>query len=383
MEKGDKTRKSVTETVAWSICKVVEDSLKWHDHEIPAEPVHLVEFQQDVGNYIDCLEETVVEMMLKWGLHGHRADQGLMPCANRHWVVSVWEYTFLLKTWDTVKDEDEPLIELLQLLSQQRQGAKRARGTGPATKVKCLPVDPALYDYIFIPIHLQRGLHWLLASIDVKTIKMQLYHCSQKYGSKWRGQIHSLLWVWFVASVRRLRAMGTAIQEEPQWGIDMCNVDLQDVEDLPGLQSPGVRSNLIESRLNKCNPDITRLLGGAVLSLLAVLNITVEGDRPNGQRQWHWSSDYAEAPQQRRGSDCGLLTVLCAIFKARGWNMQGLSSLDPRDMRGWFLRVLNSQGQWCGGLAWGVAEAGLSAAGAGPRRCPPPAAWRSAAVLLQ
>jgi hypothetical protein len=29
--------------------------------------------------------------------------------------------------------------------------------------------------------------------------------------------------------------MGTSIQEEPQWGIDMCNVDLQDVEDLPGL----------------------------------------------------------------------------------------------------------------------------------------------------
>ena len=26
--------------------------------------------------------------------------------------------------------------------------------------------------------------------------------------------------------------------------------------------------------------------------------------------------------------------------------MQGLSSLDPRAMRGWFLRVLNSQGQW-------------------------------------
>ena len=47
-----------------------------------------------------------------------------------------------------------------------------------------------------------------------------------------------------------------------------------------------------------------------------------------------------------RGSDCGLLTVLCTIFKARGWNMQGLSSLDPRAMRGWFLRVLNSQGQW-------------------------------------
>ena len=150
--------------------------------------------------------------------------------------------------------------------------------------------------------------------------------------------------------------MGTAIQEEPQWGIDTGNVNLQDVEELPGLRSPGVRSNLVESRLKKCAPDITSLLGGASLSRLAVLNITVEGEGPNGQRQWRWSSDDAEAPQQRRGSDCGLLTVLCAIFKARGWNMQGLSSLDPRAIRGLFLRVLNSQGQWK--RAWSCTRCG-------------------------
>jgi hypothetical protein len=128
---------------------------------------------------------------------------------------------------------------------------------------------------------------------------MQLYDCSQKYGSKWRGQIHSLLWVWFMASVRRLRAVGTAIQEEPQWGIDMCNVDLQNVEDLPGLRSPGVRSNLVESRPNKCAPDFTRLLGGVALSRLAVLNITIDGVRPKSQRQWRWSSDDAEASMQK------------------------------------------------------------------------------------
>jgi hypothetical protein len=315
MEKGTKTRKSVTETVAWSDCKVVEDSLKWHDHEIPAEAVQRVEFQQDARNYSDCLEETVVEMMLKWGLYGHTADQGLMPCATRNWVASVWEYTLLLKAWDTVKDADEPLLALLQLLSQPKQGDKRVRGTGPATKVKCLPVDPALYDHIFFPIHLQRGRHWLLANIDVKARKMQLYDCSQKYGSKWRGQIHSLLWVWFLASVRRLRATGTAIQEEPQWGIDVGNVDLQDVEDLPGLRSPGVRSHLVESKLNKCAPDIPRLIEGAALSRLAVLNIAIDEARLTTQRQWRWSSNDVEAPQQQRGSDCGLLTVLCAIFR--------------------------------------------------------------------
>jgi hypothetical protein len=232
MEKGAKTRKSVTETVTWSNCKVVEDSLAWLDHDIPAEAVQRVEFQQDARNHSDCLEGTVVEMMLKWGLYGHTAEQGLMPCAKRHWVASTWEYTFLLQTWDTVKDEDEPLVALLQLLSQQRQGARRARGAGPQTKVPCLPVDPAMYDFIFIPIHLEQGKHWLLASIDVRERKMQLLDCSQKYSSRWRGQIHSILWVWFVASVRRLRAMGTVIQEEPQWGIDMDHVNLLDVAEL-------------------------------------------------------------------------------------------------------------------------------------------------------
>jgi hypothetical protein len=94
--------------------------------------------------------------------------------------------------------------------------------------------------------------------------------------------------------------MGTAIQEETQWGIDMCNVDLQDVEDLPGLRSPGVRSNLVESRLNKCAPDFTRLLGGAALSRLAVLNIMIDWVRLKSQRQWRWSSDDAEAPLRER-----------------------------------------------------------------------------------
>jgi hypothetical protein len=155
---------------------------------------------------------------------------------------------------------------------------------------------------------------------------MQLHDCSQRYGRKWRGQIHSILWVWFVASIKRLKATGVAIQEEPQWGINTCNVNLQYVEELPGLRSPAVRSQLVESTLKKCAPDITRLLGGIALSRLALLNITVEGERPNSRRQWSWSSDDAGAPQQRRGSDSGLPAVLFVIFKARGWNMQGLGS---------------------------------------------------------
>jgi hypothetical protein len=75
--------------VEWSTCKVVEDLLKWHDHDIPAHAVQRVEFQLDAKNQGDYLEETVVEMMLKWGLYGHTIDQGLMKCAKRHWVASV------------------------------------------------------------------------------------------------------------------------------------------------------------------------------------------------------------------------------------------------------------------------------------------------------
>jgi hypothetical protein len=87
------------------------------------------------------------------------------------------------------------------------------------------------------------------------------------------------------------------------------------------------------------------VLGGADRSRLAALNITVEEDRFN-LRQWRWSSNDAEAPQQRRGSDCGLLTVLFAIFKARGWAMRTLDSLNPKHIRNWFLGVLNRQVQW-------------------------------------
>jgi hypothetical protein len=68
---------------------VVEDFLTWHDHDIPVEAVQRVEFQHDAKNYSDCLAGTVVEMMLKWGLHGNTADQGLMPCAKRHWVAAL------------------------------------------------------------------------------------------------------------------------------------------------------------------------------------------------------------------------------------------------------------------------------------------------------
>jgi hypothetical protein len=55
----------------------------------------------------------------------------------------------------------------------------------------------------------------------VQAQKTQLVDSSKRYGRKWlwRGQIHSILWVWFFASVKKLRATGAAIKEEPQWEI--------------------------------------------------------------------------------------------------------------------------------------------------------------------
>ena len=116
--------------------------------------------------------------------NGHTADHGLRPVSTRQWVASVWEYPYLLQVWNTVKDGDEPLIELLHLLSQQEQEPQRRGGGGPATKVKYLPVDPALYDFIFIPICISQGRHWLLASIDVQKREMQLLDCSKEYGGR-------------------------------------------------------------------------------------------------------------------------------------------------------------------------------------------------------
>jgi hypothetical protein len=354
-EKGAKICKLVTEEVELKACRFVEDRLTWHDHDIPSTAVRRVEFQKNAKQNSDFLEETVVEMMLKWGFYGHTADQGLRPASTRQWVASVWEYPHLLQAWSTVKDSDEPLIELLHLLSQQEQEPQRSGGRRPATKVKYLPVDPALYDFIFIPICIPQGKHWLLASIDVQKREMQLLDCSKEYGGRWRGQIHSILWVWFVASVRRLRARGVAIPEEPRWRIDISRVNLLDVAELPGLNSSRVRDHLVECGVKKCPPDVAKLLGGADRSRLAALNITVEEDRFN-PRQWCWSSNDGEVPQQRRGSDCGPLTVLFAIFKARGWEMRTLDSLDPQRMRNWFLEVLNRQGQWS--RAWSCTQCG-------------------------
>ena len=104
---------ATTEEVELKACRFVEDRLTWHDHDIPSTAVRRVEFQKNAKQTSDFLEETVVEMMLKWGFYGHTADQGLRPASTRQWVASVWEYPYLLQAWNTVKDSDEPLIELL------------------------------------------------------------------------------------------------------------------------------------------------------------------------------------------------------------------------------------------------------------------------------
>jgi hypothetical protein len=54
---------------------------------------------------------------------------------------------------------------------------------------------------------------------------MQMLDCAVKNNQQWGGQVHGLLWVWFLASVRRHRTAGMAIKEEPKWRIDIHTVD--------------------------------------------------------------------------------------------------------------------------------------------------------------
>jgi hypothetical protein len=45
--------------------------------------------------------------------------------------------------------------------------------------------------------------------------------CSKAFGKAWRGRIHALLWVWFLASVRRVREEHGDNVKEPIWSIDL------------------------------------------------------------------------------------------------------------------------------------------------------------------
>jgi hypothetical protein len=186
---------------------------------------------------------------------------------------------------------------------------------------------------------------------------MQLLDCSRV---QWQmARTNPQHFVGVICSIgSKVEGQGT-IPEEPQWRIDISQVNLLDVAELPGLNSSQVRNHLVECGFKKCAPDIAKLLGGTDRSRLAALNITVDEDRFN-LRQWRWSSNDADAPQQRRGSDCGLLTVLFAIFKARGWAMRTLDSLNPQHIRNWFLGVLNRQGQWS--RAWSCTKCGAEVA---------------------
>ena len=63
-------------------------------------------------------------------------------------------------------------------------------------------------------------------------------------------------------------------------------------------------------------------------------------------RHWQWSSTTQNVPQQTRYSDCAIFTFLFAIFKARRWDLKPLTSIDPKQVREWVLRVLLREGTW-------------------------------------
>ena len=155
-----------------------------------------------------------------------------------------------------------------------------------------LQVNPAFHRNIYIPIHLDGGDHWLMACIETRTRKLQLLDCSQEFGRAWRGRLHALLWVWFLASVRRIRKEHEDNVREPIWSIDLSRVRLKDLELLPGFN----RANIQE--LTRMRTDVTstiegarRVLGTEGLGQLSLLNIEVRWGGEAGEDRWQWSAN--------------------------------------------------------------------------------------------
>ena len=119
-------------------------------------------------------------------------------------------------------------------------------------------------------------LHWLLAWIDTQNREMHLLDCSNTFGNRHSSTIHGLMWVWFLASVRRLNAtLGEEI-EEPVWSIDAQTADLNTLKLLPGF----TRLNCEQIQQHRVGETgslagVKTILGSCNISKLTNLNIVV------------------------------------------------------------------------------------------------------------
>ena len=320
-------------------CKIIDDRLQWGDRTIRMESLLRVRHQERAANQEDYMEDSVLMAMLRWGMHGASEIAGLRAQMHNDWLVDSFTFEKVQEAWQAVKRNPGPLVSLLGSLGHQEVHRKM--------KATQLQVNPAFHRNICVPIHLKNGNHWLLAGIDTRARKLQLLDCSQAFGRAWRGQIHALLWVWFLASVKRVREEHGDDVEEPIWSIDLSQVCLSDLELLPGFHREGIKA--LEKMRTERSGTIAgarKVLGTDNISQLALLNIELRWGGEAGDDHWQWSVNMEEVPQQRRGSDCAVFTLLYAAFRVRGWNMAHLKNLNPKAARRWILHILLNEGVW-------------------------------------
>ena len=326
-------------TVDEKDCEIVEDWLQWGQSTLQMDALLRVRHQIRAAGREDYIEDSVLMAMLRWGLHGESESVGLPAQVHNDWLVDSYTFKKVQLAWQVVERNSGPLVSLLESLGHQ-DVHRKMKGTE-------LQVNPAFHRNIYIPIHLDGGDHWLMACIETRTRKLQLLDCSQEFGRAWRGRLHALLWVWFLASVRRIRKEHEDNVREPIWSIDLSRVRLKDLELLPGFN----RANIQE--LTRMRTDVTSTIEGARsvlgtegLGQLSLLNIEVRWGGEAGEDRWQWSANIEEVPQQRRSSDCAVFTLLYAAFKVRDWNMTHLRGLNPQAARRWILHILLKGGVW-------------------------------------
>ena len=320
-------------------CEIIDDWLQWGDCNLQMEALLRVRHQERAAHQEDYMEDSVLMAMLRWGLHGVSEMAGLPAQVHNDWLVDSFTFKKVQDAWREVKRNSGPLVSLLRSLGHQ-EVYRRMKGTE-------LQVNPAFHRNIYIPIHLERGNHWLMAWIDTRARKFQLLDCSQAFGKAWRGRIHALLWVWFLASVKRVREEHGDNVKEPVWSIDLSQVHLSDLELLPGFHHENIQA-LTRMRTDRTSTiaGARRVLGTGNIGQLALLNIELRWGGEAEDDHWQWSVNMEEVPQQRRGSDCAVFTLLYAAFKVRGWNMVHLRNLNPQAARRWILHILLKGGVW-------------------------------------
>ena len=339
IEEQEREKVMTRATVDEKDCEIVEDWLQWGQSTLQMDALLRVRHQIRAAGREDYIEDSVLMAMLRWGLHGESESVGLPAQVHNDWLVDSYTFKKVQLAWQVVERNSGPLVSLLESLGHQ-DVHRKMKGTE-------LQVNPAFHRNIYIPIHLDGGDHWLMACIETRTRKLQLLDCSQEFGRAWRGRLHALLWVWFLASVRRIRKEHEDNVREPIWSIDLSRVRLKDLELLPGFN----RANIQE--LTRMRTDVTstiegarRVLGTEGLGQLSLLNIEVRWGGEAGEDRWQWSANIKEVPQQRRGSDCAVFTLLYAAFKVRDWNMTHLRGLNPQAARRWILHILLKGGVW-------------------------------------